>query len=50
MMGKGESKGEREDLKNYNCKVWNNRENKSQKRRGMVGNEKYWKKMVDMPQ
>jgi hypothetical protein len=36
-MGKGESKGERKDLKNSNRKMWNNRENNSQKRRGMVG-------------
>ena len=47
-MGKGESKGERKDLKNYNCKMWNNRENKSQKRRRMVGTrreKKLWKVM-----
>jgi hypothetical protein len=31
-MGKGESKGERKDLKNYNRKMWNNRKIKAKKR------------------
>ena len=44
-MGKGESKWERKDLKNYNHKMWNNRENKSQKRRGMVGTRRVKKKL-----